>query len=66
MDWGHSCIEDVVAMAKYCKVGHTYIGHHDPNRPWAEKKSIDEKLRTQAGGDDVKYEMARAETVIEL
>ena len=66
MDWGHSCIEDVVAMAKHCNVGHTYIGHHDPNRTWAEKKSIDEKLRLQAYEDDIKYEIARAETVIEL
>lgn len=66
MDWGHSCIEDVVAMAKHCNVGHTYIGHHDPNRTWAEKKSIDEKLRLQADADDIKYEIARAETIIEL
>ncbi len=66
MDWGHSCIEDVMAMAEQCRVKETYIGHHDPNRTWAEKNWIDETLARRSEQTGLKFEMAQAETVIDL
>jgi len=66
LDWGHSCIEDVMDMAEKCRVGHTYIGHHDPNRTWAEKNWIDETLARRSEQSGIKLEMAQAETIIDL
>ncbi len=66
LDWGHSCIEDIMDMAETCRVKHTYIGHHDPNRTWAEKNWIDETLARRSTQSGIKLEMARAETVIDL
>lgn len=65
-DWGHSCIEDVAEMAEHCNIGRTYIGHHDPNRTWAERNWIDETLARQSEQSGRHVEMARAETVIDL
>ena len=65
-DWGHSCIEDVVDMAEQCNVKHTYIGHHDPNRTWAERNWIDETLVRRSEQSGRCFEMAKAETVIDL
>ena len=65
-DWGHSCIEDVVDMARACRVKQTYIGHHDPMRTWAERNWIDETLAERSAESDFSFELARAETVIEL
>ena len=66
MDWGHSCIEDVMDMSEQCRVKQTYIGHHDPNRTWAEKNWIDETLARRSGQAGLKFEMAQAETIIDL
>ncbi|MFZ0428502.1 MAG: MBL fold metallo-hydrolase [Acidobacteriota bacterium] len=65
IDWGHSCIEDVQEMARQCGVKRTFVGHHDPNRDWAERNEIDESLRRLCGGD-FEIELACAETVIDL
>lgn len=65
-DWGHSCIEDVMDMAKKCNVKQTYIGHHDPNRNWEERNWIDETLCRSSLQTGLKFEMAKAETVIDL
>ena len=65
-DWGHSCIEDVIAMAQKCNVKQTYIGHHDPNRKWKELNLIDETLCRRSAQTGLKFEMAKAETVIDL
>lgn len=66
LDWGHSCIEDVIEMATDCQVKHTYIGHHDPNRDWIELNWIDETLQRKSEQIGLKFEMARAETVVDL
>ena len=66
LDWGHSCIEDVVDMATDCRVKHTYIGHHDPNRDWRELNWIDETLKRKSKQIGLKFEMALAETVVDL
>lgn len=65
-DWGHSCIEDVVDMAKAAKVKRTYIGHHDPNRSWRELVELDQQLKVQSAEAGLHFEMAKAETVIDL
>ena len=65
-DWGHTCIEDVEEMARECQIKHTLIGHHDPNREWAERRWIDQSLSRNAARDSRIVELAKAETVIEL
>lgn len=64
--WGHSAVEDVVDMATACGIGHTLIGHHDPNRDWSERNWIDESMIRRTAGTDTRIEFARAETVIDL
>lgn len=66
MDWGHSCIEDVLDMAQACRVKRTLVGHHDPNRDWSERNWIDETLRRRSDQTGLSFELARAETVIDL
>ncbi len=66
LDWGHSCMEDVMDMAEACNIKHTYIGHHDPNRTWAERNWMDETLARRSEQTGLKFELARAETVIDL
>lgn len=65
-DWGHSCVEDVMEMAEACQVKHTYIGHHDPNRTWVERNWIDETLARRSEQTGLGFELAKAETVIDL
>lgn len=65
-DWGHSCIEDIQEMAQACRVKHTLIGHHDPNREWEDRRRIDTSLGRHAGMDGRVVELAKAETTIEL
>lgn len=65
-DWGHSCFEDVIEMAESCDVKTTYIGHHDPNRSWAERNWMDETLVRKSKEMGRTIEMAKAETVIDL
>ncbi len=65
-DWGHSCIEDVVEMAIKANVKRTYIGHHDPSRRWSELMKIDQNLSTQSQAAGLHFELAKAETVIDL
>ena len=65
-DWGHSCVEDVMEMAEACNVKETYIGHHDPNRTWVERNWIDETLARRSAQTGLKFELAKAETVINL
>lgn len=64
--WGHSCIEDVIAMATSCRVRLTLIGHHDPNRDWSERNWLDESLLRRTADTKHRVEFARAETVYDL
>jgi phosphoribosyl 1,2-cyclic phosphodiesterase len=64
--WGHSCIEDVIEMATACRVRHTLIGHHDPNRDWSERNWLDESMLRRTGDTAHRVEFARAETVFDL
>jgi phosphoribosyl 1,2-cyclic phosphodiesterase len=64
--WGHSCIEDVIEMAAACRIRHTLIGHHDPNRDWSERNWLDESMLRRTGDSEHRVEFARAETVVDL
>lgn len=64
--WGHSCIEDVIEMAAACRVRHTLIGHHDPNRDWSERNWLDDSMLRRTGDSDHRVEFARAETFFDL
>ncbi len=66
IDWGHSCIEDIIDMAEMCRIKATYIGHHDPNRDWSERNWIDETLKRKSDQTGLQFELARAETLITL
>ena len=64
--WGHSCIEDVIEMATACRVRHTLIGHHDPNRDWSERNWLDDSMLRRTRDSEYRVEFARAETVFDL
>jgi ribonuclease BN (tRNA processing enzyme) len=66
LDWGHSCIEDIVEMARASRVKRTLIGHHDPNRDWSERNWLDETLTRSSLESPYKVELAQAETAIDL
>ncbi len=64
--WGHSCVEDLLEMAQQCQVRRTLIGHHDPNREWSERRWIDETLERRSDQTGIHFELAQAETIIDL
>jgi ribonuclease BN (tRNA processing enzyme) len=64
--WGHSCIEDVIEMASDCGVRTALLGHHDPNREWAERNWLDQSISRRMSGERTQIEFAKAETTFEL
>ena len=56
LDWGHSCIEDIIDMAEDCRIKATYIGHHDPNRDWSERNWIDETLKRKSDQTGLRFD----------
>jgi len=66
MDWGHSCIEDILEMAAECRINETLIGHHDPSRTWQERSQLDERLAQHQQDTGQAVRLARAETVVNL
>lgn len=66
IDWGHSCVEDVVARAQQCRVKRTYIGHHDPDREWGEQVKTDEELARLSRDKPYHVELAKGSTVIDI
>jgi hypothetical protein len=66
IDWGHGCIEDVIARAKRCRIGRTYIGHHDPERLWQDRVRIDADLHVSSKSMGRHVELAKARGVIDL
>lgn len=66
IDWGHGCIEDVVARAVRCRIKHTYIGHHDPDREWPEQVEVDRGLAQTSARVGRHIELAKPNTVIDL
>ena len=66
LDWGHSCIEDVITRAQHCNVKRTLIGHHDPERDWAERQRINQQLSQLCAGKPNQIQLANADLVIDL
>ncbi len=66
MDWGHSCIEDVVSRAQACGIKRTYIGHHDPDRQWQHRLQLDEKLQAESNGTPYHIELAKDRQIVDL
>jgi len=66
MDWGHSCIEDVIERAVACKIKQTHIGHADPEREWQEKIEIDMRLSQLSKEKGVRIELAKGSALIEI
>jgi phosphoribosyl 1,2-cyclic phosphodiesterase len=66
IDWGHGCIEDVVARAAECGVQRTLIGHHDPERTWVDRLAADRWLDQQCEGKPYKIELAKGESVVDI
>jgi len=66
LDWGHGCLEDVLVRATECRIGRTYAGHHDPERPYTERFHLDHDLTRWSNSSGVHVELAKAGTVIDL
>lgn len=66
MDWGHSCIEDVVERAYDCQIKRTYIGHHDPDREWLDRLTLDERLQADSKDTGCHIELAKDRQVVDL
>lgn len=65
-DWGHGTVEDAIERASTCGVKRTYLGHHEPERPWWQRRAIDTllALEHQKGAPDVR--VANDEEAVEL
>ena len=66
LDWGHSCIEDVIARVKQCNIRRTFIGHHDPERLWGQRIEIDRELDVICKGTPYEIHLAKAGATINL
>jgi ribonuclease BN (tRNA processing enzyme) len=67
IDWGHGCIEDAIERSRECRIRHTLIGHHDPERMWQERLSLDQKLLAEHGPESPqRIELAKSDMVIDL
>jgi phosphoribosyl 1,2-cyclic phosphodiesterase len=66
MDWGHTCIEDVVARVAQCGVRRAFIGHHDPERLWGQRVEIDRKLSELSLNQPYHIELAKSGAMIEV
>jgi ribonuclease BN (tRNA processing enzyme) len=66
MDWGHSCVEDVVDRVERCHIRRAFIGHHDPDRTWGSRVELDQRLEQLCEGTPYKIELAKSGQTIEL
>lgn len=66
VDWGHSCIEDVIERAEECDIRHTLVGHHDPDRAWLERMHLDQHLAQLSREKGRLLELADSDRVIDL
>jgi hypothetical protein len=66
VDWGHGCMEDVVARVKLCRIKRAYIGHHDPERTWVARLGVDRWLEEQFAGLPYKVALAKSEDMLDL
>lgn len=66
IDWGHSCIEDVIERADASDIPATYIGHHDPEREWSERMQLDQFLQQESQKLGRHIELAKDRMTIDL
>lgn len=66
MDWGHSCIEDVISRVQTCNIRRAFIGHHDPERLWGERFEVDQQLLRICAEKPYQIELAKAGNTIVL
>jgi phosphoribosyl 1,2-cyclic phosphodiesterase len=66
LDWGHSCIEDVIARSQQCNIKRTLIGHHDPERDWPERTRMDHHLSQLSANKPHQFQLAHTDLVIDL
>ena len=66
MDWGHSCIEDVVARVAECRIKRAFIGHHDPERLWGDRVELDRHLQEISAAKPYQIELAKSGDSVEL
>ena len=65
LDWGHSCVEDIVDRCQKCAVKRAVIGHHDPERTWLDRTAVEQRLPARAD-DSHQVELAKAGMVFDL
>src|SRR5262249_16662852 len=66
MDWGHSCVEDVLARVEECRIKKALIGHHDPDREWGEQIKQDEELAAYSAKTGRHVELAKGDSIVDL
>ena len=66
MDWGHGCIEDVIARCRQCRIKHAVIGHHDPERSWQERFRMDHDLAEESKKSACRIELGKSDVMIDL
>jgi phosphoribosyl 1,2-cyclic phosphodiesterase len=66
MDWGHGCIEDVIARCRQCRIKHAVIGHHDPERSWQERFRMDHDLAEESKTGACRIELGKSDVMIDL
>jgi len=66
LDWGHSCIEDVIQRSQECNIKRTLIGHHDPERDFQARQKIDQHLASLPTHNSTPIQLAHTDLVIEL
>lgn len=66
MDWGHSCIEDVVARVEQCRIRRAFVGHHDPERLWGDRVELDRHLHELSRGKPYQIELAKSGDTVEV
>ena len=69
LDWGHSCVDDVVDIAMRARVRHLFLFHHDPdhNDEKMEAMVAEAEKRVAAAGSPMRVSAARegGEVVLE-
>ena len=66
LDWGHSCMEDIINRVQRANIKRAFVGHHDPDREWPEQVQTDRDLEALCAGKPYRIELARGDMTVEL
>jgi hypothetical protein len=66
IDWGHGCVEDIIERAAACNIKRTFVGHHDPERSWADRHELDRYLTKLSAGKPNQLQLADSDRVVDL